>query len=79
MAVILPLVTTTRRILRTRAPVKPPGTPERPDQMPAQKQATSDHPIHKLLAERWSPYAFADRPVPDEDLRSVVASQGTTP
>jgi nitroreductase len=24
-----------------------------------------------LIAERWSPYAFADRPVPAEDLRSL--------
>jgi nitroreductase len=35
------------------------------------KHATPDHPIHELLARRWSPYAFADRPVSDEDLRSV--------
>jgi nitroreductase len=35
------------------------------------KRAQTDHPIHELLSRRWSPYAFADRPVPDEDLRSV--------
>lgn len=35
------------------------------------KIATTDHPIQTALSERWSPYAFADRPVPDEDLRSV--------
>jgi len=35
------------------------------------KQATPDHPIHELLARRWSPYAFADRPVATEDLRSL--------
>jgi nitroreductase len=35
------------------------------------KQAALDHPIHDLLARRWSPYAFADRPVPVEDLRSL--------
>src|SRR3954451_1297373 len=39
--------------------------------MNAQKQATPDHPIHELLARRWSPYAFADRPVPEDDLRSL--------
>ncbi len=38
--------------------------------MPA-KNATTDHPILKLLAERWSPYGFADRPVLDTDLRSL--------
>ena len=35
------------------------------------KQAKLDHPIHKLLAERWSPYAFADRTVSDADLESL--------
>ena len=35
------------------------------------KNATTDHPILKLLAERWSPYGFADRPVPEADLRSL--------
>ena len=36
-----------------------------------QKQATPDHPIHELIARRWSPYAFADRPVSQDDLRSI--------
>jgi nitroreductase len=35
------------------------------------KQAALDHPIHDLIARRWSPYAFADRPVPVEDLSSL--------
>ena len=35
------------------------------------KNATTDHPILKLLAERWSPYGFDDRPVPEADLRSL--------
>jgi nitroreductase len=35
------------------------------------KQATSSHPIHELIAKRWSPYAFAERPVSDEDLHSL--------
>jgi nitroreductase len=35
------------------------------------KQATPDHPIHDLLARRWSPYAFGGRPVSDDDLRSL--------
>jgi nitroreductase len=39
--------------------------------MPSPKQATPDHPIHELLARRWSPYAFAGRPVPEEDLRAL--------
>ncbi len=32
------------------------------------KPAVTDHPIHPPLATRWSPVAFADAPVSDEDL-----------
>ncbi|MGH8057485.1 MAG: nitroreductase family protein [Candidatus Entotheonellia bacterium] len=35
------------------------------------KRASTDYPVHELLAERWSPYAFQDRPVPEADLRSL--------
>src|SRR4051794_18307150 len=35
------------------------------------KGVSPDHPIHELLTRRWSPYAFADRPVSAEDLRSL--------
>jgi nitroreductase len=35
------------------------------------KRAQTDYPIHELLTRRWSPHAFADRPVSDEDLRSL--------
>ena len=35
------------------------------------KQSHPDHPIHELIASRWSPYAFAERPVSDDDLRSL--------
>ena len=35
------------------------------------KEANPDHPIHDLIARRWSPYALADRPVSQEDLRSL--------
>jgi nitroreductase len=39
--------------------------------MNVQKQASPEHPIHELIAKRWSPYAFADRPVSEGDLRCV--------
>lgn len=39
--------------------------------MNKQKQAAPDHPIHELLTNRWSPYAFADRPVSEVDLLSL--------
>ena len=32
------------------------------------KPAPVDRPIHPLLAERWSPYAFTDEGVAEEDL-----------
>jgi nitroreductase len=35
------------------------------------KKATTDHPIHELIAERWSPYGFAARPVGQADLCSL--------
>lgn len=35
------------------------------------KSAKPDHSIHELISERWSPYAFANRPVSEDDLRSL--------
>lgn len=35
------------------------------------KFATPDHPIQDSLSRRWSPYAFADRPVSTADLCSL--------
>ena len=37
----------------------------------SEKRALTDYPIHELLAERWSPYAFQDRSVSQADLRSL--------
>lgn len=39
--------------------------------MTSPRQAVPDHPVHELVARRWSPYALADRPVPESDLRSL--------
>ena len=33
-----------------------------------EKPAVTDHPIHSLLAARWSPVAFSEAPVAEEDL-----------
>lgn len=44
-----------------------------------EKHASTDHPIHELLAKRWSPYAFADRPVPPADLRSLFEAARWAP
>lgn len=35
------------------------------------KKAQTDHPILKVLAERWSPYGFSDKPVAVADLLSL--------
>lgn len=37
----------------------------------SEKKALTDYPIHEFLAERWSPYAFQERPVSEDDLRSL--------
>ena len=43
------------------------------------KKAATDYPIHELLATRWSPYAFEDRPVPEADLRSLFEAARWAP
>ena len=35
------------------------------------KKAVTDYPILPILAERWSPYGFEDRPVSETDLCSL--------
>src|SRR5271166_6024561 len=41
--------------------------------------AATDHPVQELIAARWSPYAFADRPVAKEDLRSLFEAARWAP
>ena len=43
------------------------------------KTAFTDHPIQELLAARWSPYAFDQRPVADEDLCSLFEAARWAP
>lgn len=43
------------------------------------KPAATDHPVHELFAARWSPYAFADRPVSREDLLSLFEAARWAP
>src|SRR5213080_1322606 len=43
------------------------------------KRAATDHPVHELIAQRWSPYAFADRPVSREDLLSLFEAARWAP
>jgi len=43
------------------------------------KHATTDYPIHELIARRWSPYAFSDQPVSADDLRSLFEAARWAP
>jgi nitroreductase len=43
------------------------------------KQSKPDHPIQQILAARWSPYAFADKPVSDGDLKSLFEAARWAP
>jgi len=47
--------------------------------MNSNKQATPDHPIQELIARRWSPYGFANRPVKKEDLQSLFEAARWAP
>ena len=43
------------------------------------KPAPSDFPVHDLIRERWSPRAFADKPVPQDVLRSIFEAARWAP
>ena len=49
-----------------------PATIETAAAAQAIKQAAADYPIHPLLHNRWSPRAFAPRPVEEAKLRSIL-------
>jgi nitroreductase len=42
-------------------------------------RASTDAPVHELVAKRWSPYAFADKPVSAADLRSLFEAARWAP
>jgi nitroreductase len=43
------------------------------------KRPRLDHSVHDLIARRWSPYGFDDRPVPEEDLLSLFEAARWAP
>src|SRR5258708_7054964 len=43
------------------------------------RPALNEYPIHDLLRRRWSPRAFADRPVEPEKLRSLLEAARWAP
>lgn len=42
-------------------------------------EVETDHPVLEMIASRWSPYAFDDRPVSDEDLLSLFEAARWAP
>jgi nitroreductase len=44
-----------------------------------QKLAPSEFPVHQLIRERWSPRAFADKPIPKDVLRSLFEAARWAP
>lgn len=59
------------RVLRLRS-TSLPLTMDTPSAVQDRKTATPDHDVHALFAERWSPRAFADRPVEPEKIRRML-------
>jgi nitroreductase len=47
--------------------------------MDTPKFAATDHPIHELIAKRWSPYSFAEQPVARTDLQSLFEAARWAP
>jgi nitroreductase len=43
------------------------------------KRVATDYPVQELIATRWSPYAFADRPVSREDVCSLFEAARWAP
>ena len=44
-----------------------------------QKPAPTEIPVHDLIRNRWSPRAFADKPVAPEELRSIFEAARWAP
>lgn len=47
--------------------------------MTSTKHAPTDHPVHDLIASRWSPYGFSDRAVSTDELRSLFEAARWAP
>lgn len=41
--------------------------------------AKSEHPVHALIQNRWSPRAFSEKPIPHEALRSLFEAARWAP
>lgn len=43
------------------------------------REAKTEHPVHFLIANRWSPYAYSDRSVSNEELCSLLEAARWAP
>jgi len=43
------------------------------------REGLTDYPIQKVLTDRWSPYAFSDKPVSETDVRSLFEAARWAP
>jgi len=43
------------------------------------KAAVTDHPVHELIRNRWSPRAFSDKTIPEDVLRSLFEAARWAP
>jgi nitroreductase len=43
------------------------------------KLAQTDHPVNELIAKRWSPYAYSDKPVSADNLQSLFEAARWAP
>lgn len=46
---------------------------------PIQKIAITSHPVHPLIAHRWSPRAFEDRPIGQDEINSLIEAARWAP
>src|SRR6266850_2407885 len=86
---MFPSLSTSSWLRRTSNPLgfRPLATPARAassnrlqySRKPMQKPAPAESPIHALIRERWSPRAFADKPVPPDVLRSLFEAARWAP
>lgn len=44
-----------------------------------EKPANTSVPIHELLSRRWSPRSFTDRPIPPDEIRSLLEAARWAP
>jgi len=49
------------------------------ENLPMEKPAPTDYPVHELIAQRWSPRAFSDRPVEPRTILAILEAARWAP